>query len=356
LKEKIDEIDAKILKMLLRESRTSFTKMAMECKITIGAVRMRYKRLKKEGVITGEVMLVNPHSLGYCHIVDLGITSLVEKQREVAEFLESKPYIAQVVVAGGPFKKYNFFGKVAILDLKKLSEIIAELESNINIKRVDAQIWVEAVNIEYPHNLVVKPLKHEPLRKTHQTLKNVEEKPIKFDETDRKIANILAKKSRTPFRKIALQLGISTKNVIQRYNRLRENVLTISTITVDLRKIGYCALAHLYLKVENRSKMSEVTTRLLEIQNLLVMIKLMGAYDLYVCIALDNFEGWFEAVQMINNIDEIKTAEPLFAPTPPSWPLNLFPSLLEGNAFQPKYWLGAQKNIEKDKPQLDKSM
>jgi len=54
---KIDEIDAKILKILLSESRTSFTAIAEECKITVTAVRMRYKRLWRDGVINGKKCL-----------------------------------------------------------------------------------------------------------------------------------------------------------------------------------------------------------------------------------------------------------------------------------------------------------
>jgi DNA-binding Lrp family transcriptional regulator len=48
-KVKIDETDAKILKIILLESRTSFTDIAAVCKITVTAVRMYYKRLWKEG-------------------------------------------------------------------------------------------------------------------------------------------------------------------------------------------------------------------------------------------------------------------------------------------------------------------
>src|SRR5512145_2918240 len=107
--------------MLLKESRTSFTDIAKECKITVGAVRMRYKRLLKEGVINGEVTLVNPHCLGYRHIVDLGIMTDPENEQEVAKYLEDKPLIGQLVPHLG---KYNFFAKVALSDLNKLSAIV----------------------------------------------------------------------------------------------------------------------------------------------------------------------------------------------------------------------------------------
>ena len=107
--------------MLLVESRTSFTDITKECKITVGAIRMRYKRLWKDGVINGEVTLVNPHCLGYRNLIDLGIEIDKGSEKDVAAYLEKKRYISEVITH---FGKYNFFGKVALRDLNKLSEIV----------------------------------------------------------------------------------------------------------------------------------------------------------------------------------------------------------------------------------------
>ncbi|MBN1358087.1 winged helix-turn-helix transcriptional regulator, partial [Candidatus Bathyarchaeota archaeon] len=79
---KIDETDTKILKILFKESRTSFTEIARECKISVGAVRKRYKRLWKTGIINGEIMQVNPSSLGYKCIVNIGVTTARENENE----------------------------------------------------------------------------------------------------------------------------------------------------------------------------------------------------------------------------------------------------------------------------------
>jgi len=220
---KIDEIDAKILKSLLLESRTSFTAIASECKITVTAVRMRYKRLWRDGVINGEKMLVNPHCLGYQHIADLGMITAVENEEEVKKFLESKPYIGELV---GPMGHYSFWGKIALRDLNKLHDVIEDLESNANIRHVNAFIWAEAVNIEYPQNLLIKPLGRENTQIVEQpALINNNQAPCDLDDVDKKIALILTQQSRTPFKSIAAQLKISSKTVIQRYKKLRGNLL-----------------------------------------------------------------------------------------------------------------------------------
>jgi Lrp/AsnC family transcriptional regulator for asnA, asnC and gidA len=332
---KVDEVDARILKILLAESRTSFTEIADECKITVAAVRMRYKHLWDEGIINGEKMLVNPHCLGFRHIVDLGIECSVKDEKEVIKFLDNKPYISEVI---GPLGKYNFYGKVALRDLNKLREIIENLEANCNIKNVDALIWVKAVNIEFPQNLIIRPLDRENELTKIFPIVTQDQVSLEIDDADKKIAKILSENSRTPFDKIAKELDLSPKTVMHRYKKLRLNLLPLSTITVDLTKLGYNALGNLYIKVSNQS-MTELCSQLLQIPNLIVMIEIIGRYDLYCAIILEDFSHGFEVMKKIRQIKGIEKMDTFLTKTPPSWPFNLFPSLLDNENMQPKYWL-----------------
>jgi DNA-binding Lrp family transcriptional regulator len=316
------------------ESRTSFTQLARDCGISVGAVRMRYKRLWKKGLIKGEVMLVNPHSLGYQYISDLGITTAVEKEQEVMKFLTRKPYISQIV---GPMGKYNIWAKVALHHTQELTEILEDIEINPDIESVDAFIWVEAVNIEYPENLVINHSNTNTKRNPTQKTSKINTEMIEIDETDRKIALILSQNSRTPFRKIAEQLNISTKTVIQRYKRLRGNVLTLSSIVIDPPKLGYTAMANVFVKAANRSKMQEIQAQMLKIPNLIVAIRLIGAYDLYAAIFFADFQEFFNAQEQIRRIPDIEKTQMILTPIVPVWPLNLFPSLLENKFMRPKF-------------------
>lgn len=273
------------------------------------------------------------YCIGYRHIVDLEIIANAESEKQVAAFLESKPHISQVFSHTG-----SFFGKVTLCDLNKLSKIVEDLESNHQIKHVDTLIWSEAVNIEFPLNLIIKPLKRDNYQKIERSeLTDLDQKPIEVDQIDRMIALILCRKSRTPFRKIVKQLDISTKTVIQRYKKLRETLFTLSTITLDLNKLGYKAMANLYIKVTNRSKMNEIYGQLLQIPNVIVIIRLIGNFDLYVAVVLEDFDNLFKTRELIGKINYIEEPHEFLVPSPPSWPFNLFPSLLE-NENMPKHW------------------
>ena len=330
---KIDRTDAKILRRLLSESRTSFTDIAAECGITVAAVRMRYKKLWKDGIINGEKMLVNPHCLGYPYIVDLGIVTDVANEKKVAFFLESKNYMSQITGRQG---KYAFYSKVALQDLNKLHQITEDLEENPLIKKVDALIWSEAAYIEYPENLIIGTDDFFPKKKNYVPPKNIKN-AVELDETDKKMAKILAENSRISFEEISKNLQITSKTVVRRYKKLRESVLTLSTVTVNLNKLGYNALANMYIDVSNGSKISEIKTKLLEIPNLIVIINLIGAHNLYCGLVLENFEKLFQANERLRSINGIESTTLNLGRAPVAWPLNLFPSLLEKESM-PKYW------------------
>ncbi len=324
---KIDETDAKILRQLLKESRTSFTELSKICNITVGAVRMRYKKLWRIGVINGEIMQVNPQSLGYKCICDIGILTSVDDEKKVLAFLESKPYIQCAVKVYG---KYNITTKISLTDMQELAAILEDIESNELIKKVDAMIWAEVSNTDHPENLIINFNNgfETPQNKVTPRFLAATKPPAELDALDRKIAKILTQHSRTTFRKIAEQTGISTKNVIQRYRRLRGNVLTLSTVTVNLKKLGYNAHAFVFVKVANKSKVTEVYNQLLTFPNMLSVTHLIGPYDLALILTLQAFSELFRFKEEMRKISAIEDMEIYLGPPMPMYPLNLFQTLL----------------------------
>jgi DNA-binding Lrp family transcriptional regulator len=322
---RIDETDAKILRQLLKESRTSFTDLSKICNITVGAVRMRYKKLWRIGVINGEIMQVNPQSLGYKCIADIGIKTSVEDEKKVISFLESKPYIQFVIRVYG---KQNLTTKVALTDMQELAAILEDLNSNEFIRQVDAMIWADISNTDHPENIVIAGNPSEKRQVSNPRNGSATKMPFEMDDLDRKIAKILSQHSRTTFRKIAEQTGISTKNVIQRYRRLKGNVLTLSTITVNLKKLGYNAHGFAFIKVDNKSKLQEIYNQLTVMPNMVNVTRLIGPYDLAVTISLQEFQDLFKFKEELRKMSCIEDTEIYLGPPMPMFPLNMFQSLL----------------------------
>lgn len=322
---KIDEIDAKILEALLKEARTTFTDMSKECDISVGAVRARFKRLQREGVINGAIMQVNPHSLGYKCVCDMIIKTDPGKEKELMEFMTKKPYPKVIF---GPRGRYTMDIVSALPTIKDLREVMEELEASPYIKHVESLIWVEATTMDHAENLVIHAAKNTNKKDDiHKTIQIRQIETI-IDDTDKKIIEILSHAARTPFRRIAKRLNISTKNVIQRYKRLRGNVLGLSTITVNLQKLGYNAMAYLFIKVENKSETSRIFSELLQIPNLIVAIRFIGNYDIKAIVVLADFEDMFELSDRIEKIKGIEEMDIFLNRAAPKWPLNIFASIL----------------------------
>jgi Lrp/AsnC family transcriptional regulator, regulator for asnA, asnC and gidA len=323
----IDTTDEKILRTLMKESRTSFTKIAKECNITVPAIRKRYNRLWKLGIINGEIMIVNPHSLGYNCIVNIGIVTDDEDENKVIEFLKSKSYI--IFVTRKLFDRVNIDANICLPEFQELHGTLKEIKTNPLIKELIVRFWLKTSNLNYPENLILTNLDNKIDIAYKQNPEIANPKKIEIDEIDRRIARILTQNSRTPFTKIAQELNISSKNVIQRYNKLKGNVLTQSTITIDLKKLGYNVMVFLKLEIADKSQIAKIATKLLKIRNVITVIELVGGdYDLFPNIVLRNCSELFRLKDQLNEIQGIKKTTVLIFEPHESFPFNMFASLL----------------------------
>ncbi len=323
---KISEVDAKILKILLAESRTSFTEIAKNCGISVCAVRKRYNLLKETGIINGEIMQVNPYAFGYKCVCDIGITASIKNEREIIRKLNTSYSIGAVI---GPWGKFNIKLLVALRRIDQLPKILHDIEADYRTKTVDTLIWAEPVNMDHPENLSIGPIAADVSQKEINSFLEKADENTTIDEKDRSIAKILSANSRTPFSEIGKMLELSTASVIQRYKKLRKNLLTRSTITVDLNKLGYNAMMHTLIKVANKSKIADVHAKLLEIPNLIVAIKYIGTYDFLTLSTIRDFNEFFSIKNKIRAINDVEKEETFLWQAFPKWPANVFTSILQ---------------------------
>jgi Lrp/AsnC family leucine-responsive transcriptional regulator len=60
----VEEIDRRIVSLLSRNGRMSFTELARQAGLSVSAVHQRVRRLEADGVITGYVALCDPEVIG----------------------------------------------------------------------------------------------------------------------------------------------------------------------------------------------------------------------------------------------------------------------------------------------------
>ena len=150
---KIDEIDVKILKILLNDARTSFSEIGKECGLSSNSIRLRFERLKKTGIINGSIIQVNPKSVGGDYIAFVFVQTRFSNIQEIFEFIKSTPNILFTTKVMG---RYNILIVAALASVNDIDQVIKYVKGNQQVMNVDFCIAGNVVKVDYHQNLEIK--------------------------------------------------------------------------------------------------------------------------------------------------------------------------------------------------------
>lgn len=120
--EKIDNLDRKILEIVMRNARIPSKDVAVVCGVSRAAIHQRIQRMIDLKVITGSGYLVNPKVLGYTTCTYIGVK--LEKgsmYKDVVPELEKIPEVVECHFTTGP---YTMLIKLYARDNQHLMELL----------------------------------------------------------------------------------------------------------------------------------------------------------------------------------------------------------------------------------------
>ena len=120
--EKVDNLDRKILNLVMNNARMPSKEIAVVCGVSRAAIHQRLQRLIELKVITGSGYTVNPKALGYNTCTYIGIR--LEKgslYRETLRQLVKFPEVVECHFTTGP---YSMLVKVYAYDTSHLMELL----------------------------------------------------------------------------------------------------------------------------------------------------------------------------------------------------------------------------------------
>jgi len=121
----IDSIDINILYAFIKDARTKIKDIAKACNVSPTAITKRIYRLKKLGVITGAVLLVDLKKVGDLYPGSIEIESIKEEQSEkVAEILMERSIILVKNFSTGKSDLVFFFVTKGMIDIENLKSVI----------------------------------------------------------------------------------------------------------------------------------------------------------------------------------------------------------------------------------------
>ncbi len=138
----IDELDLKILAILMKDAKTPFSEIAKRLYVSGGTVHVRMKKMEGMGVVKKHQILVDYEKLGYDIAAFIGIFLSSSSMYDiVAEKLSKIPEVVGVHYTTG---NYSIFSKVICRDTNHLRTVLHEkIQSIEGIQRTETLISLE---------------------------------------------------------------------------------------------------------------------------------------------------------------------------------------------------------------------
>jgi Lrp/AsnC family transcriptional regulator for asnA, asnC and gidA len=152
---KFDDTDVRILRNLQKDARTNFADIAKECGVSVDTIIKRFQRLRRNGVVKGTTILLDPRHLGLDCLASLEINVEPVRVAEVVDQMREKPGVVFCTPSMG---KENVFAITVLRGMKELNNLKEEIKGTPYVRDVKTSIWVEDVLL-CPENFELEGLK-----------------------------------------------------------------------------------------------------------------------------------------------------------------------------------------------------
>ena len=138
----IDNIDLKILNILMEDAKIPYTEVAKRVFVSGGTVHVRMKKLEEMGVVTGTTLKMDYSKLGYDVTCFMGI--YLEKSSLYDNVVAKLKEIPEVVKVHYTTGNYNIFLKIHCKDTKHLRDVLHDKIQYVEgIERTETFISLE---------------------------------------------------------------------------------------------------------------------------------------------------------------------------------------------------------------------
>ncbi len=300
----MDNLDIKILSMLLNNCRESDRQIGKKLGISGGAVRARIQKMQEKKVIEKFTIKVEPPILG------LGVLYIVVSGQNIKEILE------QISLIGEPFFVVPCVGGITVCsivvkeNLQQKIVLVNKLMKDVRVLSI-----FEAENPGFDSNLT---------------------------KTDLEILELLVKEPRQKIEKISKEIGLSTKTVTRCIDKLQENDGIQFTVIYDPTKIKefipHAVLA--WIKGDLRETLEKMNN---EFDESFMQIPFISKNQIVLFMYSHNIFEMDELTQRVRNMDNVISAD-LFIPKKISFPLKWLNQAINDAKRSPTLHISYQTN------------
>jgi len=132
MNKEIDEIDKKIVNLLLFDADITNRDIASRCNIALGTVNNRINKLKKSGIIKKKTIIVDYEKLGYAIEVMVALKIKKGGFYEIAKKLAADPNVFLVIDITGDY------------DAEILARFHAKRQLDVFVKKLQQDPYIES--------------------------------------------------------------------------------------------------------------------------------------------------------------------------------------------------------------------
>jgi Lrp/AsnC family transcriptional regulator for asnA, asnC and gidA len=146
----IDNIDLKILEILINDANTPYTEVAKQVFVSDGTVHVRMKKMRDMGIIKGAQLNVDYSKLGWDITAFIGV--YLDKSSLYETVIDQLKEIPEILTMNYTTGNYSIFAKIVCQNTKHLLEVLHEKIQNVKgIQRTETFISLdESVNRNVP--------------------------------------------------------------------------------------------------------------------------------------------------------------------------------------------------------------
>ncbi|MFW6122166.1 MAG: Lrp/AsnC family transcriptional regulator [Petrotogales bacterium] len=136
----IDEVDKTILRTLQNDARMPFKEIADKCKVSTDTIKNRYIQLKKNSVIRGTTIVIDPKKVGEGNIVMMGIKIVQPYSDSIVNMIKKIPGVCVVTRSIG---EYDIEAIFLLRDVEQIGSTKETIEDLPQVKNVKIGILVD---------------------------------------------------------------------------------------------------------------------------------------------------------------------------------------------------------------------
>ena len=133
---------------------------------------------------------------------------------------------------------------------------------------------------------------------------------MKFDETDKKILNILIENSKLSLREIAKKAGVSVATVMHRINNMeKEKIIRQYSTMLDYDKLGYDVEVLIEIRI-SKGKLFHVEKEIAHHPNVFAVYDLTGDFDAAILARFKNrrqMDSFLKKIQTYDFVERTNT-------------------------------------------------